>query len=78
MGFHLVAGTLNQAALARGRHAQAAAAWLVCAILFVGWVASSIIESEVLRVEVGYFGAAFLLSCLLYALYRRPMARRSD
>jgi O-antigen/teichoic acid export membrane protein len=78
MGFHLVAGTLNQAALARGRAAQAAAAWLVCAILFVGWVASSIVESEVLRVEVGYFGAAFLLSCLLYALYRRPMARRAE
>jgi O-antigen/teichoic acid export membrane protein len=72
MGFHLVAGTLNQAALARGRAAHAAVAWLLCAVLFVAWVASSIVSDEVLRVETGYFGAAFILSCLLYGLYRRP------
>lgn len=72
MGFHLVAGTLNQAALARGRAAQSAAAWLLSAVLFVAWVASPIVSDEVMRVETGYFGAAFILSGLLFALYRRP------
>ena len=35
MGLHLVSGTLNQAALARGRAPLAAAAWLIAAALFV-------------------------------------------
>ena len=35
MGLHLVSGTLNQAALARGRAALAAVAWLIAAALFV-------------------------------------------
>ncbi|MCW2954635.1 MAG: hypothetical protein JWQ48_3805 [Conexibacter sp.] len=73
MGFHLVAGTLNQAALARHRAGLSAAAWLLSAALFVGWVASPIISDVVLRVESGYCGAAFILSCLLFALYRRPV-----
>jgi O-antigen/teichoic acid export membrane protein len=72
MGFHLVAGTLNQAALARSRARLAAFAWLLSAVLFVAWVASSVITDVVLRVETGYAGAAFILCCLLYALYRRP------
>ncbi len=71
MGFHLIAGTLNQAALARQRAGLAAGAWLLCAALFVGWVAAPIVSDEVLRVETGYFGAAFLLSGLLLGLYRR-------
>jgi hypothetical protein len=74
MGLHLIAGTLNQAALARGRAALAAAAWLLCAALFVGWVASPTMGDEVLRTEVGYFGAALVLCALLYGLYRRPAA----
>ncbi|HZV75021.1 MAG TPA: hypothetical protein VFF79_14995 [Conexibacter sp.] len=72
MGFHLVAGTLNQAALARQRAGLAACAWLLSAALFVGWMLTPIVSSEVLRVETGYFGAAFLLSGLLFLLYRRP------
>lgn len=72
MGFHLVAGTFNQAALARGRAQLAAVAWLVSAALFVAWVASDVVSDAVLRVETGYCGAAFILSCLLYGLYRRP------
>ncbi|HKG39587.1 MAG TPA: oligosaccharide flippase family protein [Conexibacter sp.] len=72
MGFHLIAGTLNQAALARRRVGLAAAAWLLSAALFVAWMVSPIVNDEVLRVETGYFGAAFLLSCLLFGLYRRP------
>jgi O-antigen/teichoic acid export membrane protein len=71
MGFHLIAGTLNQAALARRRAGLASVAWLLCAALFVVWVASPVLADEVLRVEVGYFGAAFLLSGLLLGLYRR-------
>ena len=72
MGFHLIAGTLNQAALARRRAGLAAAAWLLSAALFVAWMVSPVVEDEVLRVETGYFGAAFILSCLLFGLYRRP------
>ncbi len=72
MGLHLTAGTLNQAALARGRAGLAAVAWLLCATLFVAWVASPIMADELTRVEVGYFGATLLLSALLLALYRRP------
>ena len=71
MGFHLIAGTLNQAALARNRAGLAAGAWLLSAVLFVAWVLAPIVDSEVLRVEVGYFGATFLLSGLLFGLYRR-------
>jgi O-antigen/teichoic acid export membrane protein len=71
MGFHLIAGTLNQAALARRRAGLASVAWLLCAGLFVAWVATPIVADEVLRVEIGYFGAAFLLSGLLWGLYRR-------
>ncbi len=71
MGFHLIAGTLNQAALARNRASLAAAAWLLSGALFVGWMLSGIVSSEVLRVETGYFGATFILSGLLFGLYRR-------
>lgn len=72
MGFHLIAGTLNQAALARRRAGLAAYAWLLSAALFVAWVAAPVVSDEVLRVETGYLGAAFLLSGLLFGLYRRP------
>jgi len=71
MGFHLIAGTLNQAALARNRAALAAGAWALSAALFVAWMLAPLIEDEVLRVETGYFGAAFVLSGLLLGLYRR-------
>jgi O-antigen/teichoic acid export membrane protein len=71
MGLHLVAGTLNQAALARGRNALAAVAWLSAATLFVVFVASPTISSEVTQVEVAYFTAALVLCGLLWAIYRR-------
>ncbi len=74
MGLHLVSGTLNQAALARGRAVQAAAAWLVAATLFVIFVALPTITSEVTRVEVGYFGATAVLCGLLTLVYRRGPA----
>jgi len=71
MGLHLTAGTLNQAALARGRASIAAVAWLTSAVLFVVFVATHTIASEVTRVEVGYFGAALVLCALLWLIYRR-------
>jgi O-antigen/teichoic acid export membrane protein len=70
MGLHLVSGTLNQAALARGRARWAAGAWLTAAALFVLFMLSSVISDEVTRVEVGYFGATALLCALLSAVYR--------
>jgi O-antigen/teichoic acid export membrane protein len=74
MGLHLVAGTLNQAALARGRAAWAALGWLIAAGLFVAFVAAPTISNEVTRVEVGYFLAAAVLCGLLTAVYARGPA----
>jgi O-antigen/teichoic acid export membrane protein len=71
MGFHLASGTLNQAALARGRDRAAAGAWLVAAAAFVAWMLVPVVEDQLLRAEVGYAGAAALLCALLGALYSR-------
>jgi O-antigen/teichoic acid export membrane protein len=71
VGCHLAAGTLNQAALARGQAARAAAAWLTAAALFLGWMFLPVIDDELLRAEVGYLGAAALLCAALAVLYRR-------
>jgi O-antigen/teichoic acid export membrane protein len=75
MGLHLISGTLNQAALARGRARIAAGSWLVAAALFVAFVALPTIHSEVTRVEVGYFGATAVLTALLFLVYRRGPLR---
>ncbi|HEY1716649.1 MAG TPA: hypothetical protein VGG07_27370 [Solirubrobacteraceae bacterium] len=77
MGLHLISGTLNQAALARGRAAWAAVAWLIAAALFVTFVATGggTEHAEVTRVEVGYLGATSVLTVLLWLLYRRGPAR---
>jgi O-antigen/teichoic acid export membrane protein len=75
MGLHLVSGTLNQAALARGQARPAACAWLVGAAFFVAFVASSVVGSEVTRVEVGYFIATALLCGMLWLVYRRGDSR---
>ena len=74
MGFHLISGTLNQAALARSRAREAAIAWLCSGALFVLIVATKTISSEVERVEVGYFISTLVLSGLLWAVYRRGPA----
>ncbi|MGZ4268533.1 MAG: lipopolysaccharide biosynthesis protein [Solirubrobacteraceae bacterium] len=74
MGFHLSAGTLNQAALARGRARWAAAAWLVAAALFVTWMLLPVVSDELARAEVGYAGATAVLCGLLWRLDRRPAA----
>jgi O-antigen/teichoic acid export membrane protein len=74
MGLHLTAGTLNQAALARGRNAMAAVAWLAAAALFVALMLSETIGNEVTRVEVSYFAATLVLCGLLTLIYRRGPA----
>jgi O-antigen/teichoic acid export membrane protein len=74
MGFHLASGTLNQAALARGRAALAAVAWLCAAAFFVAFVAAPTIRSEVTRVEAGYLIATAILCGLLAAVYARGPA----
>jgi O-antigen/teichoic acid export membrane protein len=71
MGAHLVAGTLNQAALARDRAGAAAAAWLLAAAAFVAWMLAPVIDDELVRAELGYAGATLALSGLLWALYRQ-------
>jgi O-antigen/teichoic acid export membrane protein len=71
MGLHLISGTLNQAALARGRAAAAAVCWLTAAALFVGFQLVDIVHSRVWRIEVGYFGATAVLCTLLWVLYER-------
>ena len=74
MGAHLAAGTLNQAALARDHAPAAAAAWLVSAAAFIGWMLFDVVDDTLLRAEVGYLGAATLLCVLLGLVYRRPGA----
>jgi O-antigen/teichoic acid export membrane protein len=74
MGLHLVSGTLNQAALARGQARVAAAAWLISAVVFVVFVASSVVGAEVTRVEVGYLLATAVLTAMLTVVYRRGAA----
>jgi O-antigen/teichoic acid export membrane protein len=66
MGFHLTSGTLNQAALARGRAAWAASAWLGAAVLFLGWLALSPLSDELLAVEVGYAASTAALAAALW------------
>jgi hypothetical protein len=71
MGCHLAAGTLNQAALARGRQRQAAAAWISAAVVLVVWIAVPVVDDVLLRVEVGYLGATALLCAALAAIERQ-------
>jgi len=71
MGLYLSAATLNQAALARGHAAVAAACWAASAAAFVLFLVLASFEDRVLQVEVGYLGAALALCGSLYALYRR-------
>jgi O-antigen/teichoic acid export membrane protein len=77
MGAHLVAGTLNQAALARDHAAAAAVAWLFSAAVFLAWMLSSVIDDDILRAEVGYLGAASVLCGLLTVVYLRPPGREA-
>ena len=71
MGLHLIAGTLNQSALARGRAPGACTAWLVSAGAFVAFMLSPLVSDQLVRAEVGYSGATALLVALLAVVYRR-------
>ncbi len=75
MGMHLISGALNQAALARDRARAAATCWLIAAVVFVAWMFIPLVSEQVLRAELGYFGAASLLAGLLAVLYRSYGAR---
>jgi O-antigen/teichoic acid export membrane protein len=68
MGFHLAAGTLNQAALARRRGPQAAAAWLGTAALFLAWLLVTPLDDPVLAVELGYCVTTALLAGALWLI----------
>jgi O-antigen/teichoic acid export membrane protein len=70
MGLHLISGTLNQAALARGRAVLASLSWLTAAALFVGLMLTPTFASQVRRVELSYFAATLLLCGLLWLVYR--------
>jgi O-antigen/teichoic acid export membrane protein len=70
MGFHLTAGTLNQAALARDRAGLAAAAWLGSAALFLGWLFLAPLDDQLLEVEVGYCFTTALLALSLWRIER--------
>lgn len=76
MGFHLCAGTLNQAALARGRDRAAAGTWLLAAAVFVAWMLSPLVDDQLVRAEVGYAGATALLCAMLAVLYTRGRRTR--
>ena len=71
MGLYLSAATLNQAALARGKASSAAVCWVTAAAAFVLFLVLVSFDDRVLQVEVGYLGAALVLSGSLYGLYRR-------
>ena len=68
MGFHLTAGTLNQAALARRRGAQAAVVWLTSAALFLIWLLVTPLDDQVLAVEAGYCATTALLAVALWVI----------
>ncbi len=78
MGAHLIAGTLNQAALARNRAGTAAIAWLFCACLFCSWMFTPIIANPLFRAEVGYLLAATLLWFSLWVIYKRSTPTSVD
>jgi O-antigen/teichoic acid export membrane protein len=76
MGFHLAAGTLNQAALARRRGGQAAAAWLAAAAVFMLWLLPSPLDDQVLAVEVGYCATTARLAVALWLIERTSARAR--
>jgi O-antigen/teichoic acid export membrane protein len=78
MGLYLAAVTVNQACLAQGQVRRAAARWIGCAALFIGWNFVPLVSDEFLRVEVGFALTAGVLFGLLFLIYRRPRERAED
>jgi hypothetical protein len=78
MGLYLCSVTVNQACVAQGQVRRAAARWIICAVLFIGWNFVPLVSNEFHRVEVGFALAAGVLFGLLYLIYRRPHERAED
>lgn len=78
MGLYLSSVTVNQACIAQGQVRRAAARWIACAALFIGWNFIPLISDEFRRVEVGFLLAAGALFTLLYFVYRHPHERVED
>jgi O-antigen/teichoic acid export membrane protein len=78
MGLYLCSVTVNQACVAQGQVRRAAARWIACATLFIGWNFVPLVSNEFHRVEVGFALAAGVLFGLLYLIYRRPHERAED
>jgi O-antigen/teichoic acid export membrane protein len=74
MGFHLTAGTLNQAALARRRGSAAAVAWLSSAAVFLVWLLVTPLDDLLLAVEIGYCATTALLATALWIVERGAAA----
>ncbi len=78
MGLYLSSVTVNQACIAQGQVRRAAARWIGCAALFIGWNFVPLVSNEFRRVEIGFLLAAGVLFSLLYYVYRRPHERAED
>ncbi len=78
MGLYLGSVTVNQACIAQGQVRRAAARWIACAALFIGWNFVPLLSNEFRRVEIGFLLAAGVLFSLLYYVYRRPHERAED
>src|SRR5262249_25125199 len=78
MGLYLSSVTVNQACVAQGQVRRAAARWIACAALFIGWNFVPLVGDEFRRVEIGFLLAAGVLFSLLYHVYRRPHERAED
>jgi heme/copper-type cytochrome/quinol oxidase subunit 3 len=78
MGLYLSSVTLNQACLAQGQVRRAAARWIGCATLFIGWNFVPLVADEFRRVEIGFVLTAGVLFGLLFLIYRRPRERAED
>jgi O-antigen/teichoic acid export membrane protein len=77
-GLYLSSVTVNQACVAQGQVRRAAARWIACAVLFIGWNFVPLVANEFHRVEIGFTLAAAALLGLLYLIYRRPHERAED
>jgi O-antigen/teichoic acid export membrane protein len=78
MGLYLASVTVNQACIAQGQVRRAAARWISCAVLFIGWNFVPLVSNEYRRVEFGFLLAAGALFTLLFWVYTHPHAHAGD
>ena len=72
MGLYLSSVTFNQACVAQGQVRRAAARWITCAVVFIGWNFIPLLSNEQRRIEVGFLLAAAVLFGLLWWVYTHP------